>query len=1053
MSFSQGFGSSNPFGGSGSLFGSGSGGNNDDDGGSGRGGSGGGFGGFGGGGSSSGERSGSRRPSALIITIVIIAALIGAFIVFAGFYAEIQWYNHLGYSEVFWTERLARIGIFFAAFLIMGFLVWLSLWLAFRNRPQNLGGQVNDSVARYQKSLDSMRRLVMLGLPALMGIFAGTTAQGAWETVLLFINQEPFGAADPQFGLDYGFFVFTMPFLGFLNGFLISVVLVAGIAGILCHYLYGGIRIEQSGKFVVEKAARWHIAVVGALFLLLQGVNWWLDRYATLQDQGGNWAGAMYTDVNAVIPAQTILAVAAVVVALVFILTAVTARWRFSIIGAAMLVVTAVIAGALYPFLVQEYQVQPSERTLEEEFIQHNMEMTRYAYDLDELEQTDYDAEMVAEEGALAEDSANMENIRLLDPNLVSAAFGQFQQFRQYYSFPDTLSFDRYDIDGDTHDTVIAAREVNVADDASWVNQHLIYTHGYGLVAANASTVTPEGRPDFTLQGIPTHGELASDEDYEPRIYFGENSPDYSIVGAPEGAEPTELDRPASADSDQDTVYTFSGDGGPSVGNIFNRLVYAIQFQSPEILLSGDMNEESQILYDRQPRERVEKVAPFLEVDQNIYPAIIGDRVKWIVEGYTTSDAFPYSTQQQLESATTDALTQGGQVLTGNVNYIRNSVKATVDAYDGSVELYAWDPEDPVLQSWENIFPGTLEPYSEMSAELMDHVRYPEDMFRVQRALLGEYHVTEAGTFYEGNDAWSVPDDPTSGEDNSVAQPPYYMTLRMPEQEEESFSLTGTFIPQVAEGAQQRNVLYGFLAASGDAGTGEDGEKHEDYGQLRLLELPRDTAVPGPGQTQANFDSNAQVSQQLNLLRQGASEVINGNMITLPAGDGILYVQPVYVQSTGTDAAYPALRHVLVAYGEEVGFADTLGEALDQVFGGDSGVEVAEGAGVEGEAVDDDLELPEDEEGALEEDADLGQDPEEDAAAQDEEDATSEEEDEDQADAPAAGDGDLDSVHEDVLEAWEDSQEAFEEGDWGAYGEAQDRLSEALAELEALNGE
>lgn len=1047
MSFSQGFGSSNPFGGSGSLFGSGSG-RNDDDGGSGRGGSGGsggGFGGFGGGGSDSGaERTGPRRPSALIITIVIIAALIGAFMIFSGFYAEIQWYNHLGYSEVFWTERLARIGIFVTAFLLMAFLVWLSLWLAFRNRPQNLDSRVNDSVARYQRSLDSMRRLVMLGLPALMGMFAGTTAQGAWETVLLFINQEPFGATDPEFGLDYGFFVFTLPFLGFLNGFLISAVLVAGIAGILCHYLYGGIRIEQSGKFVVEKAARWHIAVTGAVFLLLQGVNWWLDRYATLQDQGGNWAGAMYTDVNAVIPAQTILAVAAAVVAVVFILTAVTARWRFSIIGAAMLIVTAVIGGALYPFLVQEYQVQPSERTLETPYIERNMEMTRFAYGLEGLEQTDYDAQMVAEEGALAEDGANTENIRLLDPNLVSAAFGQFQQFRQYYSFPDTLSFDRYEIDGDRHDTVIAAREVNVAQDASWVNQHLIYTHGYGLVAANASTVTPEGRPDFTLQGIPTHGELASDEDYEPRIYFGENSPEYSIVGAPEGADPMELDRPASADSDQDTVYTFSGDGGPSVGNIFNRLVYAIQFQSPEILLSGDMNEESQILYDRHPRERVEKVAPFLEIDQNIYPAIVGDRVKWIVEGYTTSDAFPYSTQQQLESATTDALTQGGQVLTGNVNYIRNSVKATVDAYDGSVELYAWDPEDPILQSWENVFPGTLQPYEEMSAELMDHVRYPEDMFRIQRELLGRYHVTDPGTFYEGNDAWSVPSDPTSEGENAVAQPPYYMTLQMPEQEEPSFSLTGTFIPQVAEGAQQRNVLYGFLAASGDAGTGEDGVKHEDYGQLRLLELPRDTAVPGPGQTQANFDSNARISQQLNLLRQGASEVINGNMITLPAGDGILYVQPVYVQSTGTDAAYPALRHVLVAYGEEVGFADTLGEALDQVFGGDSGAAVAEGAGVEGEAVDDDLELPEGEEGAVEEEPEQ---------APEDEEAAAPEEDEDDADAPAAGSGDIDQVRQDILDAWEDSQEAFEEGDWGAYGEAQDRLSEAIAELENLTGE
>ena len=1045
MSFSQGFGSSNPF--SGGLFGSGSGksgpGQNDDDSGSG-----------GGGDTPRAERSGPRRPSALVLTIIIIAVLIAAFVAFAGLYAEVMWFHQLGYSEVFWTERVARIGVFAVGFTVMSVLVWLSLRTAFKTRPKTVQNQMNESVIRYQRTLNSMRRLLMIGLPALMGLFAGTAAQGNWDGVMLFINQEPFGMSDPEFGMDFGFFVFTLPFLGFVNGFLISAVLVAGIAGILCHYLFGGIRIEPSGKFVVEKAARWHIAVTAALFLVLQGVNWWLDRYSTLQSQGGSWAGALYTDVNAVIPAQTILAVAAVLVAAIFIVTAVTGRWRFSIIGSAMLVVTAVIAGALVPFLVQEYQVQPSERSLEMPYIERNMELTQYAYGLDGIEQEAYDADVVASEGALSTDSSNTQNIRLLDPNLVSAAFGQFQQFRQYYSFGDTLSFDRYELDGDQQDTVIAAREVNVADDASWVNQHLIYTHGYGLVAANANTVTPEGRPNFTLQGIPTTGELASDEDYEPRIYFGENSPDYSIVGAPEGDEPMELDRPAAADSDQETVYTFDGDGGPDVGNIFNRLVYAIQFQSPEILLSGDMTSESQILYERHPRERVQQVAPFLEVDQNIYPAIVDGRVKWIVEGYTTSDSFPYSAQQQLESATTDALTQGGPQLTGQINYIRNSVKATVDAYDGSVDLYAWDTEDPILQAWESTFPSTLQPYTEMSADLMDHVRYPEDMFRVQRELLGRYHVTEPGTFYENNDAWSVPDDPTA--EDEVAQPPYYMTLQMPGQEEPSFSLTGTFIPQVSEGAQVRNVLYGYLAASGDAGTGEDGEKADDYGQLRLLELPRDTAVPGPGQTQANFDSNSQISQELNLLRQGASEVLNGNMITLPAGEGMLYVQPVYVQSTGTDAAYPALRKVLVAYGEEVGFADTLGEALDQVFGGDSGADVADGAGVEGEAVDDEIvegggqEEPEEDPNGSPEDEES---PAEDEASPEEDESPTE--DASPTDDAASGSAQerLNDALDRANQAIQDSESALSENDFGAYGEAQDELQQAIEDALAAEQE
>ena len=1051
MSFSQGFGNSNPF--SGGIFGSGAG-NNDDA-------------GAGGSGDRGGNgRSGSggrRRPSALIITIIIIAALLGAFVAFSGFYANVMWYSQLGYSEVFWTEWFARGTVFAVAFLAMGLLVWFSLLMAFRTRPKDIAGQLSESVSRYQSTLTSMRRLLMFGLPVLMGLFAGSAAQANWQQVMLFINQEPFGQTDPEHGMDFSFYVFTLPFLNFIIGFLISAVLVAGIAGILCHYLFGAIRIEANGKFIVENSARWHVAVVAAVFLMLQGLNWWLGRFATLQDQGGNWAGALYTDVNAVIPARTILAVAAVLVAIVFIITAITARWRFAIIGTAALVITAILGSAVVPFLMQEYQVRPTEQSLEEEYLQRNMELTRYAYGLDDLDKINYSAETAAEEGALADDAENIENIRLLDPNLVSAAYRQFQQFRPYYTFPDTLSFDRYEIDGQTHDTVIAAREVN-APEGSWVNEHLIYTHGYGLVAANANTVTPEGRPDFTLQGIPTSGDLASDEEYEPRIYFGEATPEYSIVGAPEGAAPRELDRPAAeltededgeleeaeAEGEQDdTQYTFTGDGGPSVGNIFNRLVYALNFQSPEIFLSGDMNEESQILYDRNPRERVEKVAPYLEVDQNIYPAIVDDRIKWIVEGYTTSNDFPYSTVQQLESATQDALTQGGpQQLTGQVNYIRNSVKATVDAYDGSVDLYAWDTEDPILQAWQQVFPESIQPMEEMSAELLDHVRYPEDMFRIQRSLLTEYHVDNAGTFYEGNDAWSIPEDPTI--EGGDPQPPYYMSLQMPEQEDPTFSLTSTFIPATEADGQQRNVLYGFLSASGDAGTGEDGVRSEDYGRLRLLELPRQTSIPGPGQTQANFDSHQTIAQQLNVLDDlGGSEVHRGNMITLPAGGGILNVQPIYVQAT-TGSAYPALRMVLVGFGEDVGYGDTLQEALDMVFEGDAGVEAVEGAGVDADAVDDDLEGAVDPEDAVEDDEEPAETEEATAPPEDDED--------DDDDAPVAEDDQerLEQLRQEAADIWADRNEAWADGDRSRYMELElefDEVLDELFELEAQLGE
>ncbi len=889
-----------------------------------------------------------RRSSPLMPTIVIIGILVAVFVFFASVYADVLWYNQLGFQSVFWTENLAKIGIFAVAFLVMGFAIWISMRMAYRARPVYApDGHQQDNMSKYQSQLEPMRRLLMIGVPVVIGVFAATAVTSQWKEVLLFFNQVPFNETDPQFNMDLGFYIFTLPFLGLLIGYLISVVLIAGIAGLLTHYLYGGIRVEERGGIVVGKAARIHIAVFAVAFLLLQAGNFWLDRYSTLLSQNGRVAGALYTDVHAVIPTKTILAIAAVLVAITFIITAIIGRWRLPIIGTAMLLVTVVVAGGIYPFIVQQYQVVPSEKTLERAYIEKNIQMTRKAYGLTGVEETAYNAEVNPKKDALAKDSATTTNIRLLDPNLVSSAFAQLQQFRTYYKFAPTLNVDRYAIDGKTEDTVIAVRELSVDTTESWVNQHITYTHGYGVVAAYGNRVTSGGRPDFMLSGIPTGGVLASDKTYEPRIYFGELSPQYSIVGGPEGWAPRELDRPASGSGSQDTRNTFSGDGGPSVGNFFNRLVYSLKFASTDLLLSDAINSESQILYDRNPKDRVQKVAPYLTVDSNAYPAIVDGRVQWIVDAYTTSKNYPYSKQQQLDSAVTDSLSGGTRAaaLTGQVNYIRNSVKATVDAYDGSVTLYAWEADEPLLQAWQKVFPSNIKPMSEMSGELMSHVRYPEDLFKVQRELLATYHVTDPDGFYDSNDAWAVPSDPTQGNAN-IKQPPYYMSLKMPTQDAETFSLTSTFIPQTAAGGQQRNVLFGFLSAEADAGS-EAGKKAEGYGTLRLLALPRETSVPGPGQAQQNFDSNTTVSQTLNLLRQGASQVKNGNLLSLPVGGGILYVQPVYVQSSGA-TSYPTLRKVLVAFGDNVGFADTLSEALDQVFKGSSGAVTSENGGTTG---------------------------------------------------------------------------------------------------------
>ncbi|WP_082566173.1 UPF0182 family protein [Arthrobacter sp. Soil782] len=970
-----------------------------------------------------------RRRGPLVPTLIVLGLLVVGFVYFSQVYADVLWYNQLGFLEVFVTENLSRIGLFVAAFLIMGASVYFSLRIAYRSRPIYApDSSVQDNLNRYQAQLEPIRRLLMIGIPVVLGAFAGTAASSQWERMLLFFNSEPFGETDPEFGLDIGFYVFTLPFLSFLLGFLVSVIVISGIAGVLTHYLYGGIRLEEKGLFT-SKAARTHIAVLAALFLILQGVNYWLDRYSTVISSDGKWAGALYTDVNAVIPTKAILAAAAIIVAVLFIISAVIGRWRLPVIGTAMLVITAILAGGVYPWVIQRFQVVPSEFSREEPFIERNIEMTRAAYGLDQVQVNDYGVEEVPQEGALNEDGETTANIRLLDPNLVSDAFSQLQQFRQYYQFPEILNVDRYEIDGEIEDTVIAVRELNTAGvPDGWINEHVYYTHGYGVVAAAGSTVEPDGRPEFIQSGIPTTGLLGDESTFEPRIYFGEESPEYSIVGAPEGATPLEIDRPQTEESDQEARSTFRGDGGPQVGNFFNRLVYALKFQSTDLLLSDQVTSESQILYDRDPVERVEKVAPYLTLDSNTYPAIVDGRVKWIIEGYTTTSDYPYSTQQELQSATVDSLTAEG-VATAlpaeQVNYIRNAVKATVDAYDGSVDLYAWDDQDPILKAWQKVYPTSLQPYSEMSADLMAHVRYPEDLFKVQRELLARYHVTETQPFYSNNQAWAVPVDPTLEEgEQDVKQPPFYLSLQMPDQESASFSLTTPFIPFVPEGQEPRNILYGFLAADGDAGTGEPGVKAETYGTLRLLDSSGQDSAVGPGQAANLFNSDTEVSQELNLLRQGASEVISGNLLTLPIGGGIAYVQPVYVQSSG-DSSFPVLRRVLVSFGDQVGFAPTLDEALDQVFQGDSGAVTGDSENV-GETPD----LP----APL-----VGSDSGNESPEEPTEEPTTPAE-------PGTGDpaADLRAALEEANAAIQEGQTALAEGDFAAYGEAQERLDQAL---------
>ncbi|MFJ6113054.1 UPF0182 family protein [Agrococcus sediminis] len=943
------------------------------------------------------------------MTVLIVGAIIGAFVMFSGFYADILWFDQLGFIQVLQTRWLSMLVMFLIGFVAMAVPVALSVQIAYRSRP--VYAQLNSQLDRYQELVEPLRKVGMWTAPVALGLFSGLASASQWESAQLWLNRKPFGEVDPQFGLDIGFYVFELPFYQQVLGFALAVLFISAVASLATAYLYGAIRV--TGREVrVSRSARIQLAVIGALYMLALGASIWLGQYAALAQtsQGFLATGAGYTEVNATIPGAQILAGIAALVGVFFIVTAVIGRWRIAVVGTALLIAASLVVGVAYPAIVQRFQVDPSARTLEAEYIQRNIDATRAAWDVDDMVETDSDARTDAEPGALRADAETTANIRIIDPALVSDAFANLQEYRQYYGFAEQLDVDRYEIDGEIQDTVIALRELDLSglDEDSWYNRHIVYTHGYGAVAAYGNQRGQEGQPVFLQGGIPTDGALG---EFEPRVYFGESTPDYSIVGGPEGSPDLELDYPRSTEEGSgNATTTFSGDGGPRLDSVINRLAYALKFQSEQIILSDAVTSESQILYDRHPRDRVAAVAPYLTLDSDTYPAVVDERLVWIVDGMTTSSSYPYASHRSFSQTIADTTNANPSLVPGDIiNYMRNSVKAVVDAYDGSVTLYAWDTEDPVLQAWQQIYPGTIRPISEMSGDLMSHVRYPADMFKLQRNILGDYHVTNPATFFSGDDQWSTPADPTWSNSQVPAppQPPYYLTMSVDGQDP-AFTLYSTFIPR-----DGREILYGYLSVNADAGS-TDGEVSEDYGRLTLQMLPKDRSIPGPGQVQNTFDTDDEVSRELNLLRQGASDVLNGNLLTLPVGGGLLYVQPVYLQSTGA-TSYPVLRKILVAFGDDIAFEDTLDEALDSLFGGDSGAEAGDS--------DVDPTAP------GEEPAEPGEEPSTDLQAQ------------------------LDAVLQEAGAALQERQAAYAENDLVAAAEADQRLTAALQEAVELSAQ
>jgi uncharacterized membrane protein (UPF0182 family) len=868
-----------------------------------------------------------KKPSPLALTFIILAVLAGALVALSGVYVDWLWFKSVGFTGVWTTVLTTKIALFIIAGLVTSLIISTNIFLAYRRRPFDVSmAMESDNLERYRATIDPIRRLFFAGISAVLFYFGGTTGVQLWSSWLLYKNSTDFGVKDPQFGMDISFFAFRLPFLQTLISWAISTLILSTIASVAVHYIYGGIR-PQVRSDRTSVAARVQLSVLLGLIVLMKAVAYWFDRYALALKENRLITGLTYTDVNATLPAKAILAAIAVICSLLFFANIVRKSWLLPAAGTALMVGASVLIAGVYPGAVQQFQVKPSESSKEAPYIQRNIDSTRAAYGLTDVEVKDYQATLSTNSGQLATDAATIANIRLMDPNVLSATFRQLQQIKPYYTFPESLDIDRYTVNGVQRDAVVAVRELNIDGNPSrnWINDHLVYTHGFGFVSAFGNTVDADGKPNFLVGDLPPTTGLGK---FEPRIYFGENVPDYSIIGGPKTDTPVEFDYPDDASANGQKNYTYTGKGGVPMGGLFKKLLFAIQYQEQRIVLSNLINSESKILYNRSPRERLAKVAPWLTLDGDPYPAIVDGKVQWIIDGFTTSAGYPYAQTTSLGIATTDALTANSTSITAqsnkNINYIRNSVKATVDAYDGTVVLYQWDDKDPVLKTWMKAFPNTVTPKSKMSAQLLEHIRYPEDLFRVQRDVLSSYHVQTASAFYGGQDFWRVPRDPSTFGANAGAQPPYYMTLEMPGTNKPTFTLTTPFVPRGG-----RENLSAFAVVDSNNGP--------NYGKISVLQLPRSTNVAGPSQVASNFEAKPEVANSLSLLRQGGSDVVLGNLLTLPVGGGLLYVQPVYVKATSNTAAYPLLQKVLVSFGDVIGYDSSLKGALDQVFGGNSG--------------------------------------------------------------------------------------------------------------------
>jgi uncharacterized membrane protein (UPF0182 family) len=828
-----------------------------------------------------------RRWGIIGKIILVLAGVLVLFILVnmaKGFYTEWLWFSSLGYGSVYTTILKARLLVFFLAAVVFCLLFLGNLVLATRLAPQT---EVHfwpwAIVSRVQRAF---RWGVILGT-ALLSLIFGLVAQGNWQVILRFFNGQPFGIADPVFHNEVGFYVFSLPFLHMLRGWFLGalIVILIGTVGIyLISYAAQRLRLDFTRPVLGH---------IGGLVMAILGLfawGYWLGIWELAFSGHGVVFGPSYADVHARIPAQWILLAVVVIIMGVILFSVLRRKLRWSIYGIAGWIVAAIIIGAIFPALVQRFQVQPNELARERPYIEYNIEFTREAFALNRIEEQSFPAEQAPTDQDVAQNEVTINNIRLWDHRPLKDTYNQIQSIRLYYDFYD-VDVDRYTINGEYRQVMLSARELSaekLAGEAqTWVNRKLQFTHGYGVVLSPVNEVSAEGLPNLLLKDIPPVGDFKIER---PQIYFGEKTDDYVIVKT----KTQEFDYPRG---DENVYGRYEGKGGVSLDGFIRRFVYAWQFGDLNVLISGELSPESQVLYYRNIRDRVNHLAPFLKLDSDPYLVVMNGRLFWIQDAYTTTDRYPYS-----------------EPLGSGLNYIRNSVKAVIDTYDGSVIFYVTDPQDALIQTYQAIFPDLFVPAEQMPESLRVHLRYPEGMFNIQSAVYQSYHMRDARVFYNKEDLWAVPKEVYAGQEQAME--PYYVIMRLPEEEKEEFLLMLPFTPV------NKNNTIGWLAARCD---------DENYGKLLAYYFPKERLVYGPSQIENRIQQDTTITEQLALWSRGGSEVIRGNLLLIPIGKSNLYVEPVFLQAES--GGLPELKRVIVAAGDQIAMESTLMSSIAAIFG------------------------------------------------------------------------------------------------------------------------